>query len=405
MSKRLIEKYEILLEHLDFDYIRTCENGNELEKIVKVLRSGEEGYYPDLTTFAERRLEAIKPGSKLLWKETPLGTKENLAANQWNKINQDIETWESEIKSFHADISHQKGILTKPAIPPVRCTNALASGAITPTKTESTRERIKSHEYDRWDRFDADAEILKMDLEDERQREMVNERNAANLLNTRAIAHSYHDEECFTSEEKLVLASKHREKGNDFYRSKEYDRALSEYNRSVAIAPTAAGFNNRAVTQMKLLRFKEAISDCDACLQLEPDNMKALYRKVQALISLDKRREAYPVFCKILQFDPNWKLALEGVADLRRQFPDLPPPNAFRIEIQEVSDANEAADDFAALIKPKKIIKDPLPGTVKALKTETAKMVKDTVARKQRSNNIEILSNTETNKNLIEELY
>uniref|UniRef100_A0A8D8G5A3 Sperm-associated antigen 1 n=1 Tax=Culex pipiens TaxID=7175 RepID=A0A8D8G5A3_CULPI len=63
--KRLLEKYDLLLEHLDFGYIGRCSDGVELERIVKVLRSGEEGFFPQLTEFAEQQLRRVKPGSKL----------------------------------------------------------------------------------------------------------------------------------------------------------------------------------------------------------------------------------------------------------------------------------------------------------------------------------------------------
>jgi len=34
-------KYDVPLNHLDFGYIKSCENQKELEKIVKILRYGE----------------------------------------------------------------------------------------------------------------------------------------------------------------------------------------------------------------------------------------------------------------------------------------------------------------------------------------------------------------------------
>ena len=55
------QKYDIPLGHLEYSYIRECKDSKELEKIIKILRSGEEGKYPDLETFAEKRLEAVNP--------------------------------------------------------------------------------------------------------------------------------------------------------------------------------------------------------------------------------------------------------------------------------------------------------------------------------------------------------
>lgn len=68
-KKTLLEKYAIPIEHLDFDYIERCQNVRELEKMVKILRSGEEGYYPDLTKYAEAKLDQIDSNNRLLQTE------------------------------------------------------------------------------------------------------------------------------------------------------------------------------------------------------------------------------------------------------------------------------------------------------------------------------------------------
>lgn len=65
-KKPLLEKYSIPIEHLDFEYIRTCQKIHELEKIIEILKSGEEGYYPDLTKFAEEKLREIDPNNRML---------------------------------------------------------------------------------------------------------------------------------------------------------------------------------------------------------------------------------------------------------------------------------------------------------------------------------------------------
>lgn len=65
-KKSLLEKYSIPIEHLDFGYIKTCQNVCELEKIIEILKSGEEGYYPDLMKFAEEKLREIDPDNRLL---------------------------------------------------------------------------------------------------------------------------------------------------------------------------------------------------------------------------------------------------------------------------------------------------------------------------------------------------
>lgn len=82
----LLQKYNIPIDHLDFKYIEKCQNANEMEKIVQILVSGEEGYYPDLTTCAENKLKELNPGSKVLRVEEPIKRENNMANKEWNEI-------------------------------------------------------------------------------------------------------------------------------------------------------------------------------------------------------------------------------------------------------------------------------------------------------------------------------
>lgn len=50
-AESLLDKYQIPIQHFDFDYVSRAADANELEKIVEVLRSGQEGYYPQLLRY------------------------------------------------------------------------------------------------------------------------------------------------------------------------------------------------------------------------------------------------------------------------------------------------------------------------------------------------------------------
>lgn len=83
-KQALLDKYSIPIEHLDFDYIKTCQNFDELEKMLEILKSGEEGYYPDLTKFAEEKLKELDPNNRMLRIEVkclPTGTNERQQIN------------------------------------------------------------------------------------------------------------------------------------------------------------------------------------------------------------------------------------------------------------------------------------------------------------------------------------
>ena len=53
--------YDIPLNHLDYQYISGCNKLKELEKILKVLRSGSEGRYPDLERHCEEKIRSLDP--------------------------------------------------------------------------------------------------------------------------------------------------------------------------------------------------------------------------------------------------------------------------------------------------------------------------------------------------------
>jgi len=56
----LLKKFDIPVERLDFSYVRKCSDVRELEKILKILRSGEEGHFAELMTFVEQRFKGIR---------------------------------------------------------------------------------------------------------------------------------------------------------------------------------------------------------------------------------------------------------------------------------------------------------------------------------------------------------
>lgn len=85
-KKSLLERYGIPVNHLDFKYIADCNDGREMEKIVHVLRSGEEGYYPELTKCAEDKLRELKPQSRLFRLEEQIRGREALPAQEWKPI-------------------------------------------------------------------------------------------------------------------------------------------------------------------------------------------------------------------------------------------------------------------------------------------------------------------------------
>ncbi|XP_073817976.1 spag1 axonemal dynein assembly factor [Musca autumnalis] len=381
-KKTLMERYGIPVHHLDFQYIAECKDGRELEKIVHILRSGEEGYYPDLTKCAEEKLRELKPQSRLFRVEEQIRGHGALAEQEWKPI----YDWNHEIKTKDKTLQ----ILSKKEppneenqnLPPVR-KNAHISlkkkekdSSVTASNVGNSSgkvERIKSTDYSKWDKYDAEEEILRLDLAEERAQEEVERQNRLNLQKIKTTTPKI--EEIVTDGgenergvlqnlsdiEKEKLSEEFRLRGNEYFRAKEYDNALAEYTKAIQVYPEKAigPYNNRAVTYIKQQRFLEAIKDCEACLALEPKNLKARLRLAEANYAYGRRRESYQLYINVLEIDPQNAVALKAITELRKMFEDLPPPNARRMQII----------DEGASTKAKKECKVGSP----ALKTETNK--------------------------------
>ena len=72
----------------------------------------------------------------------------------------------------------------------------------------------------------------------------------------------------------------------------DYEEALAYYSRSISLHRNAASINNRALTFLRMEKWKDAEKDCDEVLKLEKDNVKAKLRRATALKELDRFEEA-----------------------------------------------------------------------------------------------------------------
>ncbi|GAB0092440.1 sperm-associated antigen 1 [Sergentomyia squamirostris] len=355
-KKTLSEKWNIPIDHLDFEYIKQCENSKELERICQILQTGEEGYYPALTKCAEERLKDLKPHSKIFRTESP-AVKANQLDSETSKqiqekltrLTQSAKERENELKACKNDLE-----LNYPSIRQPDSTETIQP--VSPS-IKKPIDRIKSSEYQKWDKYDADAEVLKIDLQEEIQKEKAARKEVQKIKKKITIEEIKSPVwEKLTMIEREELSLKHKIKGNEYFKTKDYADALQEYSRCLEIFPSAIGFNNRAITNIKLGRLKEAVNDCDECLKLDPQNVKAHLRKAEALQLDGCKRSAYNIIQEVLEIDPKNTTALKTFEKLKKELPDLPPTGAYRMQIEEIPSESEL--DLAKLIVPNKIVRN-----------------------------------------------
>ncbi|XP_034466389.1 sperm-associated antigen 1-like isoform X1 [Hippoglossus hippoglossus] len=345
-SQSTIVDYSVPVEHLDYNYIEKCKNVKYLEKILKVLRSGHEGIYPHLIEFCESHLEKLHPRSPALRKENLVATAASLSKDEWSLIAEELKTWQEETKKTETSLKQQTVFddLVKENIPPIRGSHC----SILLTKTLNAEEKknpTKStppRDYREWDNFDVERECERIDG------------NVVNNNNPPAIITKGHsklktkvDASFLTQQEKLLLANREKDKGNEAFRVKDYVEAVVYYSRSLSILPTVAAYNNKAQAEINLKHWYDAMSDCQRVLELEPGNVKALLRRAAVHKHMGQFELAVEDLRIVLMEEPHnvtAKKLLSETEKLKESQPEQQRKGK-KILIQEEEDAYDNSND------------------------------------------------------------
>lgn len=59
-NRSLLAKYDIPIEQLDFDFVGKCDDARRVERILLILRSGEEGFLSRIDEFRRRSLASVE---------------------------------------------------------------------------------------------------------------------------------------------------------------------------------------------------------------------------------------------------------------------------------------------------------------------------------------------------------
>ncbi|KAI8082578.1 uncharacterized protein B0P05DRAFT_537577 [Gilbertella persicaria] len=120
----------------------------------------------------------------------------------------------------------------------------------------------------------------------------------------------------------LTTAEAEKAKGNDYFAKKDFKNAIACYGKAIDLDPTVpVYFVNRAMAYLKINSFLEAEKDCTRGLELQPKNVKALWRRGIALRELGRIEEARKDFEKGLAIEPNNKSILDELRKLPKEKP------------------------------------------------------------------------------------
>lgn len=108
-------------------------------------------------------------------------------------------------------------------------------------------------------------------------------------------------------------AVKLKDEGNAFLKDQKYSQAIESYTKAIDLdSQNPIFYSNRAQVHIKLEEYGLAIADCDAALAVDPNFVKAYYRKGVSLMALLNYKEAQNNFKIILKKLPNDRLTLEN---------------------------------------------------------------------------------------------
>uniref|UniRef100_A0A673GX08 peptidylprolyl isomerase n=1 Tax=Sinocyclocheilus rhinocerous TaxID=307959 RepID=A0A673GX08_9TELE len=127
--------------------------------------------------------------------------------------------------------------------------------------------------------------------------------------------------------ERIRIGNQKRERGNFYFQREEYSMAAQAYCMALDMLTTRTYeeeeeevndyrvkcLNNLAAAQLKLGQFDEALHSSRDVLFLDPQNVKALFRKGKLLSDRGEYEEAMETLKKALKLEPSTKSCLEPV--------------------------------------------------------------------------------------------
>eukprot|EP00252_Welwitschia_mirabilis_P017965 TRINITY_DN40097_c0_g1_i1.p1 TRINITY_DN40097_c0_g1~~TRINITY_DN40097_c0_g1_i1.p1 ORF type:complete len:559 (+),score=133.00 TRINITY_DN40097_c0_g1_i1:209-1885(+) len=121
--------------------------------------------------------------------------------------------------------------------------------------------------------------------------------------------------------EKIEMAQKKKDEGNALFKAGKYWRASKKYEKAAKYIDYDTAFSeeekkqskplkitcnlNNAACKLKLKDYKQVIKLCSKVLEMESQNVKALYRRAQAYIETTDLELAEADIKKALEIDPN----------------------------------------------------------------------------------------------------
>ncbi|XP_036376133.1 RNA polymerase II-associated protein 3 isoform X2 [Megalops cyprinoides] len=212
-------------------------------------------------------------------------------AEELQDFMKELDSWETDIKKKDEQLRSGSSCETEQrSLPPVRNKDYRQKKREKnkpPTKNaknQPKQPRIKSYDYQAWDKFDVSKALETMDKEDSPEQ-------------------SESDSEGVPIDRDLALAEK--EKGNRLFKEGKYDDAIDCYTRGMSADPYNPVLpTNRATCFFRLKKYAVAESDCNLAIALDRSYTKAYARRGATRFALQKFESALEDYEMVLKLDP-----------------------------------------------------------------------------------------------------
>ena len=325
-----IDAIEVSIEMLDYGYVQNLKledrsTPNTLRAILKKLRSGKEGRYPHLEQYVtDQLIKALPEGPKIKQRLSMMDESKHIGHDKEEQMK--FNDWLSQIEKSAChlanDLFDDRQSIFYPA-PRNKKTNGNTNilkmkdmkSIETKISVKSNRickEKLSNKDYfEAWDKMDIDAMEKELDnpvSDIDTKDQLTNKKASVNIYkrvqdyqNISDVQKKYHMNS-LTNQERQHMANIERNKGNEFFRTKDLEMAIECYTKSIAYYDSnAILYTNRAIACIRLNQLQQAMFDCNKALSLDSTCMKAYLRRGMIHYKYGRYEEAihdFEICCK-----------------------------------------------------------------------------------------------------------
>ncbi|KAF2353484.1 RNA-polymerase II-associated protein 3-like C-terminal domain [Trinorchestia longiramus] len=204
-------------------------------------------------------------------------------------------------------------------------------------KPPNGKTKIHAYDYAAWDKYDAEAEVKKIDdVNNEQQKKRLSPTPGPTAARLKQRKQATSDACPASTDEDKIKALKLKDEGNGLFSAGKFQDAVNTYTAGLELDSSNHILHaNRAMAYIKLDEGRAAERDCDACISLAPAYLKAYLRRGLARLMQGKLRLALLDYNEVLQMEPWNKDAKTQVAEIQHRLdapPELHPPSTdFRV--------------------------------------------------------------------------